>query len=137
MEQANDGLLFRGRPMDEQQDYQGEDIHEVTSLAIRLYSKDEAEGSLEKYQEIKSKMMLLQATHESSVPQEYMDRAVIALKANREELGQKRKRVRGLLLIILGLTIVAAGLAVYIIKEHPAPKSVRSSMATPSFVGRV
>jgi len=101
----------------EQSDLYGEDAHEVTSLAVRLYSKDQADGDLEKYQELKAKFNLLAATG-LLIPPEYLERAAIAIRANREELLSKQKRIRGVLIIVCGLALVLAGLAVYHFTKH-------------------
>ena len=102
-----------------QTDLYGEDPKEVTSLAVRLFSKDQAEGDLEKYQELKAKYNLLAATG-LSIPPEYLERAAKAIKADRDETKSKHKKLRGVLIISAGLALVVAGLIAYLLHQHGA-----------------
>jgi len=103
----------------EQSELYGEDPQEVTSVAVRLYSKDQAGGDVEKYQELKAKFNLLAATG-LLIPPEYLERAAAMIKANREEIISKQKRQRGILVVVCGLVLVVAGLAVYMYTKHPS-----------------
>ena len=95
----------------------GEDPHEVTSLAVRLYSKDHANGDLEKYQELKAKFSLLAATSQV-IPPEYLERAAAAIRANREEIAGRNSKKRALAIIVAGLAVVIGGLTYYMLSKH-------------------
>jgi hypothetical protein len=103
----------------------GEDPHEVTSLAVRLYSKDHADGDLEKYQELKAKFSLLAATSQV-IPPEYLERAAAAIRANREEMAGKNKKNQAVTIIVVGLSVVVAGLTWFMLAKHGVLMTVPS-----------
>lgn len=104
--------------MEDALDFEGEDPAQVMSTAVRLYSKDMAGGSLDKYQQLKAQLMS-RAMDEECVPWEYYERATEVIKMERTLRTSKHRKLRALVLIGIGTTLLLMSGIIYIMMGHP------------------